>query len=87
MELEKEDAVISEFLRSIGPWSNHIVIGGGYALIISTLYNFWDLLRREAFCSYMNFKGRGKKPTSFEIHYAAVCFSLEGGPKNCTKSR
>jgi hypothetical protein len=38
MELEKEDAVISEFLRSIGPWHSHIVIGGGYALIIYKLY-------------------------------------------------
>lgn len=38
MELGKEDSVISEFLRSIGPWRNHIVIGGGYALIIYKLY-------------------------------------------------
>ena len=38
MELEKEDFVISEFLRSIGPWRDHIVIGGGYALIIYKLY-------------------------------------------------
>jgi hypothetical protein len=30
--------VISEFLRSLGPWCNHIVIGGGYALIIYKLY-------------------------------------------------
>ena len=38
MESEKEDTVISEFLKSIGPWCNHIVIGGGYALIIYKLY-------------------------------------------------
>jgi hypothetical protein len=38
MELEKEDVVISEFLRAIGPWRRHIVIGGGYALIIYKLY-------------------------------------------------
>ena len=31
----KEDSVIDEFLKSIGPWSNYIVIGGGYALIIN----------------------------------------------------
>ena len=34
----REDAVIDEFLQSIGPWSNHVVIGGGYALIIYQLY-------------------------------------------------
>ena len=38
MDFEKEDAVISKFLRSIGPWRNHIIIGGGYALIIYKLY-------------------------------------------------
>lgn len=38
MELEKEDKVISEFLKSIGPWRNYIVIGGGYALFIYKLY-------------------------------------------------
>jgi hypothetical protein len=38
VELEKEDKVISEFLKSIGPWRNHLVIGGGYALIIYKLY-------------------------------------------------
>ncbi len=38
VELEKEDFVISEFLRSIGPWCDYIVIGGGYALIIYKLY-------------------------------------------------
>lgn len=38
MELEKEDKVISEFLKSIGPWRNYVVIGGGYALFIYKLY-------------------------------------------------
>jgi hypothetical protein len=38
MELETEDKVISEFVRSIGPWRDHVVIGGGYALIIYHLY-------------------------------------------------
>ena len=33
-----EDLVINEFLKSIGPWRNHVVIGGGYALIIYNLY-------------------------------------------------
>lgn len=37
-DLEKEDHVICEFLRSIGPWNNYITIGGGYALIIYKLY-------------------------------------------------
>lgn len=37
-ELTKEDLVISEFLHSIGLWSNYIIIGGGYALIIYKLY-------------------------------------------------
>lgn len=34
----KEDFIISEFLKSIGPWRDFIVIGGGYALIIYRLY-------------------------------------------------
>ena len=38
MELEKEDRVISEFLKAIGPWRNYVVIGGGYALFIYKLY-------------------------------------------------
>lgn len=38
MEPIKEDLVISEFLQSIGPWKEVIVIGGGYALIIYKLY-------------------------------------------------
>ena len=36
--LKKEDAILSDFLKSIGPWRNHIAIGGGYALIIYKLY-------------------------------------------------
>lgn len=34
----REDHIISEFLKSIGPWRQHVVIGGGYALIIYKLY-------------------------------------------------
>lgn len=38
IDISKEDFIISEFLRSIGPWRKHVVIGGGYALIIYKLY-------------------------------------------------
>jgi len=38
LELKKEDRVISEFLESIGPWRQFIIIGGGYALLIYKLY-------------------------------------------------
>ncbi len=38
MKINKDDRVISEFLRSIGQWSEHVIIGGGYALIIYKLY-------------------------------------------------
>lgn len=38
VDLEKEKKIISDFLQSIGPWRNHIVIGGGYALFIYKLY-------------------------------------------------
>lgn len=38
MELKTEDSVISDFLQSMGPWREIIVIGGGYALIIYKLY-------------------------------------------------
>ncbi len=38
MKLEQEDKIISEFLKSVGPWRNYIVIGGGYALFIYKLY-------------------------------------------------
>ncbi len=36
--LENEDKVISCFLKSIGPWNEYVVIGGGYAPIIYKLY-------------------------------------------------
>ena len=38
MKLKNEDKIISNYLNSIGPWREHIVIGGGYALIIYKLY-------------------------------------------------
>jgi len=36
--LENEDKMISIFLKAIGPWRKHIVIGGGFAPIIYKLY-------------------------------------------------
>lgn len=38
MKQSKEDRIISEFLNSIGPWKEFIVIGGGFALFIYKLY-------------------------------------------------
>ena len=38
MKQGQEDKIISEFLNSIGPWSEFIVIGGGFALFIYKLY-------------------------------------------------
>jgi hypothetical protein len=38
MKLKREDKLISEFLKSIGPWKNHIIISGGFAPIIYKLY-------------------------------------------------
>jgi hypothetical protein len=38
MGLEKEDTVISEFLKSLSSWCSYIVIGGGFALFIYKLY-------------------------------------------------
>ena len=38
MESDKEDSVISDFLKSLGAWSKYVVIGGGYALFIYKLY-------------------------------------------------
>lgn len=35
---EREDFMISEFLRSLGPWRKHVIIGGGQALLIYKLY-------------------------------------------------
>lgn len=34
----QEDKIISEFLESIGPWRDLVVIGGGFALFIYKLY-------------------------------------------------
>src|SRR3990167_8808886 len=36
--MQQEDMIISEFLNSIGPWREFIVIGGGFALFIYKLY-------------------------------------------------
>lgn len=38
MTLEKEDKIITEFLRSLGPWKAHIIIGGGFAPLIYKMY-------------------------------------------------
>lgn len=38
LDIEQEDLIISEFLKSIGPWRKYVVVGGGYALIIYKLY-------------------------------------------------
>jgi hypothetical protein len=38
MEQIQEEKIISEFLHSIGPWRDFIVIGGGFALFIYKLY-------------------------------------------------
>ena len=38
MQQSQEDKIISEFLKSIGPWREFIVIGGGFALFIYKLY-------------------------------------------------
>jgi hypothetical protein len=38
MKQNHEDKIISEFLDSIGPWNEFIVIGGGFALFIYKLY-------------------------------------------------
>lgn len=45
MNLEKEDKIISDFLKSLGPWSDCAVIGGGYALFIYKLYLSDPLLK------------------------------------------
>jgi len=34
----QEDNIISEFLKSLGPWRDFVVIGGGFALFIYKLY-------------------------------------------------
>lgn len=33
-----EDTIITEFLESLGPWKDFIVIGGGFALFVYKLY-------------------------------------------------
>lgn len=38
MTSNQEDQIISEFLESIGPWRDFVVIGGGFALFIYKLY-------------------------------------------------
>jgi len=38
MTFNQQDKIISEFLESIGPWREFIVIGGGFALFIYKLY-------------------------------------------------
>lgn len=38
MTSNQEDKIISEFLESIGPWRDYVVIGGGFALFIYKLY-------------------------------------------------
>lgn len=38
MTYNQEDKIISEFLESIGPWRDFVVIGGGFALFIYKLY-------------------------------------------------
>jgi hypothetical protein len=38
MTSNQEDKIISEFLKSIGPWRDYVVIGGGFALFIYKLY-------------------------------------------------
>lgn len=38
MTFNQEDKIISEFLESIGPWRDFIVVGGGFALFIYKLY-------------------------------------------------
>lgn len=38
MTPNQEDKIISEFLESIGPWRDFVVIGGGFALFVYKLY-------------------------------------------------
>lgn len=38
MNQDQEGKIISEFLNSIGPWHEFVVIGGGFALFIYKLY-------------------------------------------------
>jgi len=36
MKQIQEDKIISEFLKSLGPWREFIVIGGGFALLFTS---------------------------------------------------
>ena len=36
MKQIQEDRIILEFLKSLGPWREFVVIGGGFALFIYT---------------------------------------------------
>ena len=38
MKQIQEDKIISEFLNSLGPWREFVVIGGGFALFIYKLF-------------------------------------------------
>ncbi|MBA2367828.1 MAG: hypothetical protein H0V82_02245 [Candidatus Protochlamydia sp.] len=38
MTSNQEDKIISEFLESIAPWREFVVIGGGFALFVYKLY-------------------------------------------------
>lgn len=38
MKQIQEDKIISDFLKSLGPWQNFVIIGGGFALFIYKLY-------------------------------------------------
>jgi hypothetical protein len=38
MKQSQEDKIISVFLKSLGPWRDFVVIGGGFALFIYKLY-------------------------------------------------
>jgi hypothetical protein len=38
MKQTQEDIIISDFLKSLGPWRDVVVIGGGFALFIYKLY-------------------------------------------------
>lgn len=38
MDFVKEDKIVSDFLKSLGPWCPYIVITGGYAPIIYKIY-------------------------------------------------
>jgi len=35
---QEEDKIISEFLKSLGPWRDFVIIGGGFSLFIYKLY-------------------------------------------------